>query len=358
MNFHGGNIYEYHGELLDFSSNINPFGVPISFKKALTERLDEFTRYPDIKYTELKNNIAAYCGVDAPDMLAVGNGAVEIIYKYMSCMAMLGVKRAICPTPTFSEYSRAAEGCGLEVMHIEAYSKDYRELDTELLLNAADKESIVVICNPNNPTGTLVPIETISKLLKALDERGSRLLLDEAFIEFTDGYPSSSAAGLLSSHPNLMLVRAVTKFFGMPGIRLGYGASWDKKLKGRINAFLEPWNINTAAVIAADTVLKDIGYIKNSKEWLYRERSYMYEAINKIKGVKLYSSEANFFLAELVSGSLDAWQLKDKLVEQGILIRTPDGFRSLGKQSFRIAVKDRASNLKLIEALKKVMEEQ
>ncbi len=357
MNFHGGNIYGLNKKILDFSSNINPLGVPESFKKALIERVTDFTRYPDIEYKELKKSIAEYLGINSPELIIPGNGAVEIIYKYMACMQRLGFKRIVCAAPTFSEYSRAAKSCGMEVVSIDIFINNYKGIDICRLLDIADDTTVIVLCNPNNPTGTLITKYDIEHLLKGLNAKNSRLLIDEAFIEFTQGYPNTSTVDLLEKYTNLTIVRAVTKFFGMPGIRLGYGITCDKHLAEGIRELLEPWNINTAAIIAASTVFKDKDYIKASKVWLEAERSYLYQSLSEIAAIEVYESQANFHLARLKLRNFDSYKLRDKLIEMEILIRTPDGFKKIDASYFRLVVKDRESNNKLIAALKKVTEQ-
>ena len=349
MNFHGGNIYDYNEtKLLDYSSNINPFGVPDSFRSALIERMEEFTRYPDIQYRSLKRSIRQYLELGDAFEVIPGNGAVELIYKAISAS---GCKRVIGLNPSFSEYRRAAEGNGIEYVGVDAFTKNFEAIDVEVLCQNAAEGDLVVICNPNNPTGTAIDRQDTCRLAEALGKKKCKLLVDEAFIEFTPAYPLNSMVKEVQRFSNLTVVRAVTKFFGMPGIRLGYCLCGSKSTAERIKNSLEPWNINTAAVIAGCTVLHDVSYIHQSRLWLETELPYMYEGLNEIEGLKAYPSKANFHLVEITNKAMNAWALRDKMLKHNILIRTPDGFSGLSDYHFRLAVKDRASNDRILQEI-------
>ncbi|CAG7840885.1 pyridoxal phosphate-dependent aminotransferase [Clostridium haemolyticum] len=351
MNFHGGDIYSIKNNVLDFSSNINPLGVPESFKKALTENINDFIRYPDIKYTELKNTIKDYIGIDDIDKIVQGNGAVEIIYKAIGAVKC---NKVYIVSPTFSEYRRAVELNNLECEEIDVFDEEYSSIDIEKLLNKVQENSLVIVCNPNNPTGSLIKREVMIELVEKLKDIKSSLIIDEAFIEFTPNSDENSMIPLVLNYNNLIIVRAATKFFGMPGIRLGYGVTENIEYMNNIKEKLEPWNINTAAVIAGNTVFKDTEYIKKSKEWIAKEREFLYGELNKFQELKIYKSNANFHLLKINKSSINAYKLKDMLVKEGILIRVPKGFYNLSDLHFRLAIKDRTSNEILISKLKMI----
>lgn len=351
LNFHGGDVYSCKEDVLDFSSNINPLGVPESFKKALAENIQEFTKYPDIRYRALRKALGAYLDIEDADCIIPGNGAVELLYK---AIQQSGKSKLVCLRPTFSEYSRAAHQKGLELLQVDAFEKDFQEAAVGKILAAADENSVVVICNPNNPTGTLLKKEQLKQLAEGLQERRALLIMDEAFMEFTPGYRVNSMMDQLESYSNLLIVKAATKFFGMPGIRLGYAVSRNKELVRAIQNSLEPWNINTAAVIAGYTVLKDEDYIQCSRAWIEQERPFLFDELAKIKQIRIYPSGANFHLVKLLSGITDGRELKKLLLEKNILIRTTDGFEGLDQSFVRLAVKDRRSNQHLIKSLQEI----
>lgn len=348
MNFHGGDVYKYDKKLLDFSSNINPLGVPTSFYKALQDNINEFTKYPDIQYVQLRQNIADYLGVQSIEAVVPGNGAVELLYK---AIQQSGKNRLISLKPTFSEYARAALQQHIEYVPVDAFAEEYTDVDIDKLLAAACQDSAVIICNPNNPTGTLLHKERLLQLAAGLREKGAMLIVDEAFMEFTPEYPEHSMLDQIESFENMIIVKAATKFFGMPGIRLGYAISGNKMLLQGIQESMEPWNINTAAVIAGTVIFKDEEYIADSKTWINSERPFLYTALSKIREIKIFQSAANFHLLKVKSDGMDAARLKELMLQENILIRTPDGFEGLDNTYFRLAVKDRPSNIKLMNAL-------
>ena len=350
MNFHGGDIYKYNKDLIDFSSNINPLGVPESFKKALIENINDFIKYPDIEYKALLDNLSKYLKVDQK-YIVPGNGAVDIIYKVIEALKLEGIYGL---APTFSEYRRGAERIGINYSDLHCYDEEFQLKDISALIQGIKNNSILVLCNPNNPTGTLIAKEQIKNLLNHMKDINSFLIIDEAFIEFTGDYKEYSCMDLVYDYDNLFIIRAATKFFGMPGLRLGYGISSNKAALEKIETLMEPWSINTAAVIASEVIFKDRDYISTSMDWIKAERKAFKENLETIKGIKVYNSMANFFLIRSLNKSLDSFTLKEKLIEKGFLIRVPKGFSNLTPYDFRIAIKDRESNRKLAEALKDI----
>lgn len=352
MNFHGGDVYSCTGQVLDYSSNINPLGVPESFRTALWERMDDFTRYPDIRYRALRAELAGYLGFDAPEMIIPGNGAVEIIFK---AIMALDISTMVNLSPTFSEYARAARQKGVPVLDLNAYAEDFSKLNFDLILQSVPAKSLVVLCNPNNPTGTFVEKEGMCGLARELAAKDCWLLIDEAFIEFTDAYPANSMVSELAHHQNVLIIRAATKFFGMPGIRLGFGVTKNRELVRGIEEQLEPWNVNAGAVVAGCTVYRDRAYIDASRRWAKEEREFLFHQLSAIEDLVVYPSKANYHLVKIRREKIDAWQLKELMVEKGFLIRTPDGFHYLSPYHFRLAVKDRLSNERVVAALKEVL---
>lgn len=353
MNFHGGDVYKYSENMIDFSSNINPLGIPDSFRRLLSERLEDFTRYPDIEYQEVKKHIAAYQKICNTEYIIPGNGAVELIYKLV---AAAGVERVVGLRPTFSEYGRAAKAAGLEYIDIPAFNKDFSAVDVKMLVSSIKPRSLVIICNPNNPTGTLIDKYAMKDLAAALLESDCKLVIDEAFMEFTDSCIDNSMTDMLDEFKNMTVIRAATKFFGMPGIRLGYAVTANISAAKAAKELMEPWNLNSAAVIAACSIFEDRYYIERSRAWIRNERKYLYDGLSSFKELSVYPSTANFHLLELKGERMTAAQLKEDMAHNGILIRTAEGFNGLSEFHFRLAVKDRSSNDKLLKILRKIVE--
>lgn len=353
MNFHGGNVYDYEKIIYDFSSNINPLGVPESFKTAISRDIDMFQRYPDIKYMGLLNSIKEYVG-NSDASIILGNGAIDLIYAIIT---QSDCKRVYTIVPTFSEYKRVALNCGKEFNEIQCYSSDYFMIDIDLFLKEIQSGSLVILCNPNNPTGYLIDKETMKYIAERLYNKNCTLLIDEAFIEFTKDFPQSSFISHIKRYPNVIIIRALTKFFGMPGIRLGYALTYNKDIYKRVLNKQYPWNINTAAIIAGSTVLKDEKYIESTYQWLQEERTVLFDVLKNSDALKISPSQANFYLLEIVNSQKDAFSLRDDLLEHGILIRVPKGFTSLTNNHFRIAVLDKEANLRLLSLLNLVFKD-
>lgn len=355
MNFHGGNIYDYKNIKYDFSSNINPLGIPDNFQKLLYDNIMMFTKYPDIEYRELIMSIKHYLNIYKGFNILLGNGAVELIH---SIIANSGFNILYSISPTFSEYGRAAKNNDMEYYEIPCYNQDFSELYMDFFLDKIKNNSLIILCNPNNPTGYLINNELMENIAAKLNKKGCTLIIDEAFIEFTDNYPRSSFVSKLHKYPNVVIIRAITKFFGMPGIRLGYAVTCNKKLWTKVREKQQPWNINTGALIAGCTVFENRKYIIKSRSWIKDERAFLFEGLSKIKYLNVTPSKANYHLLKIEYEGMNAYILRDLLVKQGILIRTPDGFNSLTPYHFRLAVLDRKSNLALLSVLQDIFKEE
>ncbi|GFP76924.1 pyridoxal phosphate-dependent aminotransferase [Clostridium fungisolvens] len=353
MEYHGGNIYEHNKAIIDFSSNINPLGVPQCFKGALLKGIADFSVYPDREYKKLRQNIARYIGNISIENIIPGNGAVDIIYRALEAIEY---KSLYISTPTFSEYKRAGEKVKMAVKEINLYEQEYEKIDLGGLIENIKEQSVVLLCNPNNPTGTLIEKTEFLELLKNLQKTKSFLIIDEAFIEFAPKFKDASMVEFISQYDNLLIIRAATKFFGMPGIRLGYGITSNIGLINSIERNMEPWSVNTAAEIAASCIFDDHEYIKATLDWIGSERRYLYQKLSELNGLKVYSSSSNFLFLKLLDEKMDAYGLQEKLLEYNILIRLPKGFSGVSRYNFRIAIKDRKNNDILISSLKEVIE--
>ena len=346
MNYHGGDIYRYKEEMTDFSANINPLGIPEHFRKVLLEDLSCLTRYPDRHYRKLKASIRRYLQLDQDTHLVLGNGAIEVIYKTIQA---LPVRRVLLACPTFSEYERAARMAGIPVKEEVLYDRKGK-LDGRALTDLLEEKDLVILCNPNNPTGTLTSKEDLLALGKMIKERQGYLLIDETFIEFTRDYPETSI--LDAKEENLIVIRALTKYFGMPGVRLGYGVFHQMELASAVEERMEPWHINSLADLAGQTVLHDREYQEATRRWILEERAFMMKELEKLTDFTFLPTDSNFML--VTSKTHKAEKIQEMLLGAGLLIRLPIGFKGLSDYAFRIAIKDRASNRKLLAELEKM----
>lgn len=349
MDLHGGNIYKLQREkgleVLDYSSNINPLGVPESFKKAVIENFEALEKYPDIDYVELRESIANYNGCLIENVV-VGNGATEVLFLYMKAVK---AKKILIVAPTFAEYERAAKSAGIEV-NFFPLSEDF-SLDEEKLKKFLTDEEVVVLCNPNNPTGKFQPLEKIEKIAKFLEIKEKRLFIDEAFIEFIGDWENKTAYNL--KRKNIFILRALTKFFALPGVRLGYGLTFDLDLLSDIAKIREPWSVNGVAEIAGKTMLLDKKYIEDTEEWIKVEKEWFFNELNLIEKIKVTKTETNFILVKLLE--FKSKNFREKMIEEGVLVRDASNFMFLDDSYIRLAIKDREKNIKVLNALKRVL---
>ena len=381
MDFHGGNIYKVFREknlkeILDYSSNINPYGIPESLKSRIIENLEILERYPDPDYVELREKLAHLNKVDMSDIV-LGNGATEIIFLFMK---VINPKKILIVSPTFGEYERAVKAVGtfrnsidlscsddnknienkkIEIEYFELKESDDFNLNIGNLKNELEKKyDLLIICNPNNPTGKFLKLAQTEEILKGCNKYDTKLFIDEAFIEFLADGMKESIINTEENKKNLFVTRAFTKFFAIPGLRLGYGMYFDKELEQKISEKKEPWSVNNIAEMAGLTVLDDTEYIEKTLKWITKEKIYMYEKLNEISGIKVYETEVNFITGKidekLFSEGLNVKILRKKMLEQGILIRDASNFKFLDERFFRLAIKDRESNDRVIEVLKEI----
>ena len=385
MDFHGGNIYKIFREknikeILDYSSNINPYGIPESLKKRITENLEILERYPDPDYIELRQKLAHLNKVDISNII-LGNGAIEIIFLFME---VINPKKILIVSPTFGEYERAVKATErlenssilgdsdkkkndknncrkqkIEIEYFELKESDDFKLNIGNLKNEfAKKYDLLIMCNPNNPTGKFLKLSETEEILKECNKYNTKLFIDEAFIDFLEDGIKESIINTKENKQNLFVTRAFTKFFAMPGLRLGYGIYFDKNLEKGISEKKEPWSVNNIAEIAGLTVLDDTKYIEETLKWIAEEKTYVYEKLNEINGIKPYKTEVNFITVKIednfILKGLNVKILREKMLEQGILIRDASNFKFLDERFFRLAIKNRKNNIIVIEVLKEI----
>jgi len=387
MDFHGGNIYKIFREknikeILDYSSNINPYGIPESLKKRITENLEILERYPDPDYVELREKLAYLNKVDISNII-LGNGAIEIIFLFME---VINPKKILIVSPTFGEYERAVKATErvedssilgdsnkkkddeksfgkqkIEIEYFELKESDDFKLNIHNLKNELEKKyDLLIICNPNNPTGKFLKLSETEEILKECNKYNTKLFIDEAFIDFLKDGIKESIINTKENKQNLFVTRAFTKFFAIPGLRLGYGVYFDKNLEKGISEKKEPWSVNNIAEMAGLTVLDDTEYIEKTLKWITKEKIYMYEKLNEINGIKAYKTEINFITVKiedkLFSKELNVKILREKMLEYSILIRDASNFKFLDERFFRLAIKNRKNNTRVIEVLKEIFD--
>lgn len=354
MDLHGGNIYKYlrngKKEILDYSSNINPLGVPQNFIEIAKNSFEILINYPDPYYIELRKKIAEFNSVNI-DNIIVGNGATEILFLYMRA---LKPKKVLLLAPCFAEYERALKSVSANIEYFELKESENFYPNIENLKKEIENNNydLLLLCNPNNPTGQFIKLEDIKEIVKTCENKNTKIFIDEAFIEFIENWKEKTVS--LLKNKNVFIIRAFTKFFAIPGLRLGYGIAFDEDILKKIWEEKEPWTVNIFANLAGLIMLDDKEYIQKTEKWILKEKKFMYKELSKFQYIKTYKTECNFILIKLFN--ISSTNLRDKMIEKNILIRDASNFKFLDFHFVRLAIKDRESNLKVLEALADIME--
>ena len=348
---HGGNVFAVARalgiepeSLIDFSASINPLGMAPGVREALAGCIDRLLHYPDKHAADLKQSLAAYHGV-ATGELAVANGSTELIHLLPR---IAGGKRGLIVAPAFAEYAQALERSGWQIDYLALKSADcfalcLRSLQQKL----AEGYDLLFICNPGNPTGTLIPKSDIEGVIRLCEQSGTFLVLDEAFIDFCE---EQSAKDLIRACRRGVLLRSMTKFFAIPGLRLGYAIGAPETIDA-ISAMQDPWSVNTAAQVAGIASLSDSDYGLRTRKYVTDERERLAAELAGLSFLQVFPSRANYLLAEILNG-MSAGELRSRLMEKGLLIRDCSNFQGLDCRFFRVAVKLRAENDLLLSALR------
>ena len=342
-NRHGGDIYG--GIALDFSANVSPLGTPRSVTDAIERALPELYRYPDPYCRTLVQTISEYEGVPKNFVLC-GNGASELIYAYCGAVRP---KRAMELAPTFSEYSLALRRTGCEVVRFALKQEENFDLGENFLpILAREKIDALFLCNPNNPTGRLIADDLLEEILRICREKNIALFVDECFLSLSDGGVDLTPS--LSDFPQLFILKAFTKSFGMAGLRLGYGLSADEALLRKMSAAVPPWNVSTLAQAAGVAALGDAEFLERNRAVIRAERPRLEERLREL-GFWVCPSQANYILFRGEAG------LADRLRERGAAIRDCANFEGLGPGWYRAAVRLREENDALLDAMRRARED-
>ncbi len=356
---HGGNLFEIQRQygvdrngLLDYSANINPLGVPNSLRKIMMEAMDDLVNYPDIHYTDLKNAIGEKYKVTV-DNIYVGNGGVQVIFDFINAVKP---EKSLVVYPTFVEYERALKAVGSEIKTYLLNEDNDFKLHIDELINEIDETlDMVVLCNPNNPTGTLIEREFFEKLLIKCQEKEVFLMVDEAFMDFVHEGEEKTLLTLSEKYEYLMVTRSFTKFYGIPGLRLGFGVCCHIKIKQKLTQLAIPWTVNTFASYFGKVLLTDQEYERKTLQWLREETPRFVNELEKTGLFKVYQPSVNYILMKLLPKNIEVNQLREKLIQEGVLIRDCSNFKGLSNRFIRIAIKDTGSNQQLLDAINKVI---
>ncbi len=360
---HGGNILKAAREkgidpfhIHDFSANISPLGFPEGLRQILNDTVRKLSIYPDPEYHELRKAMATYSVTDK-ERIIPGNGAAQIIHD---AIRFINPGKTMLPVPTFSEYEAALRTTNSQITYFYNNPEQAFSLNETQLLHSMDESfDLLVLCNPNNPTGALLSREAIFRILNHCHKIGCQVMIDEAFMDFVEREEHYSMVPFIAEWKNLIIVRAFTKVFAIPGIRLGYGV-YGSLEKAKIHADqMIPWSINTYAEAMKDFIntreAKD--YLEEVREIIAYERKRLYQEIKQMENYHVFPSAVNFLLIQIKkTDKMTVKGLWNQLMEDGILIRDCSNFKGMPDDFFRIAVKNKEENQRFIDSLKKAHE--
>jgi threonine-phosphate decarboxylase len=356
---HGGDIWGFSRkynipleDVLEFSGPINFLGPPPNAIEAVKQNAKLIRYYPDPNPIEFKEEIAKYVGhgVDEENLL-LGNGSIELIYMITEILPK-GFK-ALIPIPSFSEYEKAALRVGGEPVFVQL--PENFELETDKIKKAVtDDTKILCICNPHSPSGTLYSKEILLDLVKFCNKKDIIFSVDENYIEFADKSLDNTLAGMVKDYENLFVIRSITKFYGMAGIRFGYAVAAGN-LIDKLQTTRLPWSINGLACQVTMAAINDLQFIQNTKETIAKNREALAKALSEIEGLNVYPSVTNFLLVKITNSKITSTILKELLAQERILIRDCCTFMGLDDHYFRVTVRSAKDNQKLTETIKKIL---
>ncbi len=338
---HGGDIYR-HQNVMDFSVNVNPLGIRKEVLQAYHACADEIGQYPDVRNEALKGAIADFEQVDK-DMILCGNGAAELIY---ATAEELRPEKALLIDPSFSEYERALESVGAQICRYEKKEETGFLLEEDVLDLITPDLDLMFLTQPDNPTGMVAYKSLLTKIVEKCEDCRVMLLIDECFLEFLDTPASYEMSGLLKEAPHLLILKALTKLFAIPGLRVGYLLSGQESVLARIRLGLQPWNVSVPAGRCAVAALTDCeDYLDRTRALVREGRKYIKDSLSSF-GFSVYDSKVNYVFFQGEQG------LYEKALGAGFLIR--DWGEIAGKWYYRIAVKKKEENERLMTWLKRL----
>ena len=357
LNGHGGNINQIcdkYGlspdEIIDFSASINPLGYPEAVRKVVSKQFNDILNYPDSESTDLRKAIADKVSCSESNVI-IGNGSNELFYLIPRA---LKPEKGVLLQPTFSEFKDAFCNANIEVVELINDDKDFPIINTNISRLKSIKDGMVFLCNPNNPTGQLTRKEDIIELVNDNPER--LIVIDEAFMDFVEDDEKYSVIKDAPLMENLIVVRSLTKFFGFPGLRLGYLVA-NETIVNRLMQYKEPWTVNTFAQIAGKVAINDKEFAANTRQYVSVEKDFLYDGLSMINGLQPFQPSVNFVLVKIDDAGITSSKVRNLLMESKIIIRDCSNFIGLNEKYFRVAVRTREENHKLLNTLKLVMDD-
>lgn len=353
--FHGSDlekIEQVYGikkeNIISFSANVNPLGISPGMKQTLSKHLDAITTYPDREYTSLRHCIAEYIHSDSENII-VGNGSTELISLFIQ---IEHPKKAMILGPTYSEYEREIFlGGGTTHYYPLKEADDFRLHLSDFTEHLNENIDLLVICNPNNPTSSVINRTQMRQILDVCKQYDIFVMVDETYVEFAENMEEITSVSLTNYYNNIIILRGTSKFFAAPGLRLGYAVTGNHDLIKSINTRKNPWTINSLAVIAGELMFRDEEYIQKTRELIAAERKRIYQTLQESPDFKAYPPNANFVLAKILRDDITSSDLFERAIKQGLMIRDCSTFPFLDQKYIRFCFMNPTDNQRLLNCL-------
>lgn len=345
---HGGDWYGFQAKYgclpLDYSANVSPFPTPKNVCKAISLASENLAAYPDPECRLLRRAIAKKEGVP-PEWILCGNGAADLIVRFVLA---LKPRRALVPAPTFSDYAHALSILSCDVRYHTLKEENGFLLQDDYLSALSGDIDAAFLCEPNNPTGTLTPMPLLQKVVRRCKETGTVLMVDECFNNFLDEPEAHTLKFMLAEAPHVVLLKAFTKMYALAGVRLGYAICSNLSLLEKMEHAGQAWSVSTLAQSAGLAALQENDYVQNVRRVVQMERQFLKTRLEAL-GVRVFDGQANYLLLKTPA------PISAGLTAHGILIRECANYLGLNDEFYRIAVRTREENERLLSAMEEVL---
>ncbi len=341
---HGGDVYSFGENMIDFSANITPLGVSEKILSDIKNNLYKIALYPDVECKTLVKAVAEKEKLPK-ECIVFGNGAAEIIFNAVNAMKP---KKVIIAAPAFAEYECAADSVLAEKIFYYMGENNNFDLDEDILECICEDIDLLFLCTPNNPTGRCADIELVLKVVKKCEALGVFVIIDECFMDFVVESERFSFDRYIMEYHNVLIIKSFTKMYAIPGVRLGYGLCGNRDVIDKICLSRQPWNVSVFAQIAGVSALEQKELPEVTRKYVEKEKRFLLENFSEM-GIEFFESSANFILFK------ECEEFDKKLLNYNLIIRNCSNFRGLGKGFFRIAVKSHKENEVLVRALKEIV---
>ena len=320
-------------DIISFSANVNPLGISPRLKRTLANHIDAITNYPDREYTSLRKCIADYVHSDIENIV-VGNGSTELISLVIQ---IAHPRKALIVGPTYSEYEReVALGGGRSHYFSLTETSEFQLNSSALTEELSHDVDLLILCNPNNPTSSIIKREQMREILDYCKRKSIIVLVDETYVEFAENPEEVTAIPLTEFYNNVIILRGISKFFAAPGLRLGYAICGNHDLLKEIGQKKNPWTINSLAAIAGEIMFRDRAYIKKTRQLITTERKRVCQALDASPSYKIYQAHANFVLVKILNDDFTSGDVFEAAIQQNLMIRDCSTFPFLNSKYFRL----------------------